>query len=102
MKQYRQFTDANGAVWKVYRVEPQSVSDALARLRGRLPELDSERRRPWLLFESSSGEHRRLAPVPDAWDGNCTDADLAAWSVGADPIPPAPARRADEDPHNES
>lgn len=99
MKQYREFTDSKGIRWKVYRVEPQSVSDSFARLRERLPDTESERRRPWLLFESSAGEHRRLTPVPAEWDGACTDAELANWSVAADSIPPAPARRADEDPH---
>ena len=102
MKQYRGFTDSKGIVWKVYRVEPQSVSESLARLREHLPDVESERRRPWLLFESSAGEHRRLTPVPDGWDGDCTAADLAAWCGAADPIPPAPARRADEDPRRNS
>jgi hypothetical protein len=98
MNQYREFTDSRGVVWKVYRVEPQSVSDSLARLRQRLPDKESERRRPWLLFESRAGEHRRLTPVPETWDGNCTDADLAEWCGAAEAIPPAPARRAAEDP----
>jgi hypothetical protein len=102
MKQYRGFTDSKGVAWKVYRVEPQSVSKSLARLRQRLPDAEDERRRPWLLFESSAGEHRRLTPVPDGWNGDCTDADLAQWVGLAIPIPPAPARRADEDPHQTS
>lgn len=98
MKQFREFTDSRRVAWKVYHVEPQSVSDSLARLRKRLPDNEPERRRPWLLFESSSGEHRRLTPVPDEWDDDCTDADLAKWCGAADSIPPAPARRAGEDP----
>jgi hypothetical protein len=98
MIQYRQFTDSARVVWKVYRVEPGAVSASLARLRERLPDRESERRRPWLLFESSSGERRRLAPVPDEWDESCSDAQLAKWCVAGEPIPPAPARRAAEDP----
>jgi hypothetical protein len=97
MKPYREFADSSGTVWRVYRVEPQSVSASLARLRESMASVESERRQPWLLFESSVGDRRRLAPVPARWDENCTDAELANWSAAADSIPPAPARRAGED-----
>lgn len=89
---YREFTDSAGVRWKAYRVEPQRVSPALERLRDSLPAQASERRRPWLLFESESGR-RRLSPVPAGWDGSCTDADLEQWCEIAERIPPAPERR---------
>jgi hypothetical protein len=98
MPQYRQFTSSTGTVWKVYRVEPGAVSESLSRLREHLVEAESERRRPWLFFESSAGERRRLTPVPAGWDDTCTDAQLAAWCEAADTIPPAPARRAEDEP----
>ena len=91
MKQYRQFNDSSIA-WRVYRVEPESMFDSIERLRHSMKH-DVERRQPWLLFESSTGERRRLTPVPERWDENCTDAELAAWCAAADPIPPAPMRR---------
>jgi hypothetical protein len=93
MTAYRQFTHSSGSVWRVYRVEPQSVSPTLARLRESMTGVGAERRRPWLLFESSAGERRRLAPVPERWDESCTDADLADWCEAAERIPPAPMRR---------
>jgi hypothetical protein len=92
---YREFNDASGVRWKVYRVEPQLVSPALERLRETLTSTQRERRQPWLLFESNY-ERRRLAPVPGAWDGNCTDAELEGLCSTAEPIPPAPARREED------
>ena len=93
MRQYRQFTEPPGLVWRVYRVEPELVSPSLARLRESMPRVDSERRQPWLLFESANGDRRRLTPVPSRWDESCTDAELASWCAAADAIPPAPMRR---------
>jgi hypothetical protein len=91
MKQYRGFTDSLGVAWKVYRVEPEPVSPTLARLRESMMAPRTERRRPWLLFEASTGERRRLTPVPTEWEENCTEADLAEWCRSADRIPPAHA-----------
>jgi hypothetical protein len=95
--EYREFTDSSGVRWKAYRVQPQLISAALERLRDSLPHLASERRQPWLLFESQ-GERRRLSPVPSAWEEDCTDADLEHWCTIADRIPPAPARRQADEP----
>jgi hypothetical protein len=93
MKQYRQFVDARGVVWRVYRVEPQSLSPSLVRLRETMTHVETERREPWLLFESTAGDQRRLTPVPAQWEQNCTDAEVADWCAAADAIPPAPMRR---------
>jgi hypothetical protein len=94
MRQFRKFNDSSGSAWSVYHVEPRIVSPSLARLRETLPAIDSERRQPWLLFESTAGERRRLTPVPVRWDDeNCTQSELAEWCAAADPIPPAPLRR---------
>ena len=104
MRQYREFTDADGAPWSVYRVEPRVVSPALSRLRETLLKDASERRQPWLLFESRAGARRRLTPVPDRWDEDCTQSEIAEWCAAADPIPPAPLRRESDSelPGNES
>lgn len=93
MPHYREFTDSSGTVWKVYWVEPRAVSPALVRLRETFPHENSERRQPWLLFESSAGDRRRLTPVPDRWEENCRESEIAEWCAAADPIPPAPLRR---------
>ena len=95
MQQYREFRDSAGSVWKVYRVEPRAVSPALLRLRETLPH-KTERRQPWLMFESSAGDRRRLTPVPDRWDDDCTQSEIAEWCAAADPIPPAPLRREED------
>ena len=92
MEQFRKFTDASGTVWSVYRVEPRALSPALVRLR-ELSNVEAERRQPWLLFESSEGDRRRLTPVPDRWDEDCTSFEIAEWCASADSIPPAPMRR---------
>lgn len=94
MQQYRRFTDSSGLVWSVYRVEPRAISPALERLRETLPNVESERRQPWLLFESRAGDRRRLTPVPTRWDAeDCMVSELDQWCAAADPIPPAPLRR---------
>jgi hypothetical protein len=93
MDQFRKFTDSSGTVWSVYRVEPRAVSPALTRLRETLSNAEPERRQPWLLFESSAGDQRRLTPVPGRWDEGATAIEIAEWCASADPIPPAPMRR---------
>jgi hypothetical protein len=92
-KEYREFTDSSGIIWTVYRVEPRAISPALVRLRETLPTVASERRQPWLFFESRRGDRRRLTPVPARWDESCTTMEIEQWCAAADPIPPAPLRR---------
>jgi hypothetical protein len=98
MTQYRAFTDSSGTTWKVYRIEPQSVSPTLERLRQSLPHPPSERRRPWLLFESAAGEKRRLVPIPNGWDTDCTDAQLVAWCQEAERMAAGAGRRSTDNP----
>jgi hypothetical protein len=93
-KGFRTFSDSAGVLWTVLRVEPEPVSPTLERLRESLTSASLERRRPWLLFESKTGERRRLAPVPEAWDQPGSDHLLAAWCTMAESVPPAPERRA--------
>jgi len=94
-RNYCEFMDSAGVRWKAYRIEPQLVSPALERLRNSLPAELSERRRPWLLFESPN-ERRRLSPIPEGWDDHASDKQLAEWCASAESIPPAPERREDD------
>jgi len=57
------FDDRQGQGWQVWRVVPaSSVLDRSAWM-------DDQYREGWLCFESlSTGERRRLAPVPEDWD----------------------------------
>ena len=57
------FDDRQGQGWQVWRVVP--ASSVLSRSAW----MEDEYRDGWLCFESlSTGERRRLAPVPDDWD----------------------------------
>jgi hypothetical protein len=56
------FTDANGIRWSVWEIANPGFSDRLISL---FPH--PERRAGWLLFESASGERRRLSPYPENW-----------------------------------
>jgi hypothetical protein len=94
MSDFRTFADSSGVRWTVLRVEPEVVSPTLERLRETLSSRQLERRRPWLLFESKTGERRRLAPVPDEWNQPGSEQLLADWCERAERVPPAPERRA--------
>jgi hypothetical protein len=90
---HRQFTDPNGVEWTVYDVVPrpddrrqhdrrettQGGDDHDDRRaedrRATVTTRPSRLTRGWLCFESS-GERRRLQPIPDNWHQS-TDADLA-------------------------
>ena len=93
MNGLRTYKDAAGVTWRVLRIEPEPVSVVLEQLRQRMPSASRERRRPWLLFESATGERRRLVPVPDEWDQPGSDRLLADWCAQAEPAPPAPEHR---------
>lgn len=90
--QIRTFTDRSGVAWTVRKVQPERVERRMAerrrsagdggtlvaerratadrrvtpQLRVRLP---VEYAQGWLLLESSTGERRRVAPVPSNWAG---------------------------------
>jgi len=96
MQDFRTFIDATGATWTVLRIEPEPVSPTLERFRESLRGAALERRRPWLLFESPTGERRRLSPVPEDWDEPGRDHMLSLWWGMADRVPPAPERRSQD------
>jgi hypothetical protein len=55
----RRFTDTTGTEWRVRATVPSS------RGAGALPDAYS---RGWLVFESSAGLVKRLAPIPEGWE----------------------------------
>ena len=84
----REFIDPVGQEWTVWAVTPQEMSKTLKRLTGN----SEERRVPWLTFQSTEGDKRRLSPIPDGWE-TCEDLTLLALWESATRVPPAPARR---------
>ena len=92
----RTFRDSVGLTWEVHLVEPvlrsQRADSWLDKLDPRAESASRERRRPWLVFESTEGEKRRLVPIPDDWT-TCTDFEIERWCMKAHPVPPALARR---------
>lgn len=57
----REFSDAAGIAWKVFRAIPHSTPS------GREKVLPEAFRDGWLVFECDA-ERRRLAPIPDDWE----------------------------------
>jgi len=91
----REFTDSVGATWTVREITPGPMPPKLSELLG-----DERRKGGWLLFLSSTGEKRRLAPVPVSWAG-LSDRELEGYCMRARRVPPAPARRVeDREPPN--
>ena len=86
----RRFTDCVGDQWTVYCIRPPSLLAGVITL---LPH--EERRNGWLLFESSEGERRRLAPFPADW-AVVSDFELERWCMRATRIEDLPNRRAGE------
>lgn len=93
----RVFTDSVGATWTVREITPGPMPQKLSQL------LREDRRQGgWLLFMSEREEKRRLAPIPQGW-ASLLDADLEALCMRARRVPPAPARRSeDQEPPAES
>jgi hypothetical protein len=86
----RTFADTVGLEWTVREIANPRMSETLARL------LKGDRRSGgWLVFESSEGEKRRLAPYPPDWR-TVSAFELARWCMRATSVPPAPARRAED------
>jgi len=56
------FVDKSGTSWTVTEIARLDFSEQLMAL---LPH--PERRRGWLLFESTLGERRRYTPIPESW-----------------------------------
>lgn len=73
----RVLVDCVGTEWAVTEVRPViDVSTA------GLFQPHPERRQGWLLFESSEGERRRLAPYPPDWRA-ISDFELERWCMRA-------------------
>jgi len=70
----RQFTDANGIIWRVFDIHPDPASDEVAAMS---PELVNG----WLLFQCAA-QRRRLAPIPTDWE-LATNEELEALSNAA-------------------
>lgn len=71
----REFRDSNGVEWAVFLTERRQGA-------ARDHYLPEEYREGWLVFESSEGEKRRLAPVPSNWE-SLEDEELAALCARA-------------------
>lgn len=86
----RSFTDTVGLEWTVREISSPSLPPALARV------LERDRRRGgWLVFESSEGDKRRLAPYPSDWH-TLTPFEIERWCMRATSVPPGPMRRAQD------
>lgn len=77
----REFTDRDGATWRVWDITPETTHPA-TRIEDYLQGfLDG-----WLVFECvESGEKRRLYPLPARWD-SASDGDLERICRSADPV----------------
>ena len=89
----RKFTDSAEMQWEVREIRSHALPEGLAKLLGN----EDRRRSGWLVFESRDGEKRRLAPFPPDWQ-HVSAFELERWCMRAVRVPPAPARRKqDED-----
>ena len=80
----REFTDAMGVTWRVWRTKPRAGSVYDETLRG-----------GWLTFESSQGR-RRLAPIPSGWvDATPERLDLMCRAAEVVQRTSRPVRRAE-------
>jgi len=75
---HRVFDDYRGKRWHAFAVHPSAATAE----RSALPE---SYRHGWLSFESSD-EMRRVAPIPESWEGLSID-DLRHLCAGATPTP---------------
>jgi hypothetical protein len=86
----RNFVDTEGGEWTVREIAGRALDGAVAKM------LEHDRRRGgWLVFESSKGAKRRLAPYPPDWR-TISAFELERWCMRAAPVPPGPARRAED------
>jgi hypothetical protein len=72
MMAYREFVDGDGVAWRAWETRPGSGANVRPALAA-----------GWVSFESAD-ERRRLAPVPEGWDG-LSDEDLLGWLASASP-----------------
>jgi len=62
-----EFVDGGGVEWRAWNITPEDMHPVTARemFVGEAAEFQEG----WLVFESMSGERRRLAPYPNDWSG---------------------------------
>ena len=86
----RSFMDTEGLEWSVREIASPELTGKLAKI------LEHDRRKSgWLVFESSDGEKRRLAPYPPDWR-TLSAYEMERWCMRAIRVPPAPARRSED------
>ena len=86
----RSFTASVGVDWPVREIGSPTLTETLAK------GLKEDRRHGgWLVFESTDGDKRRLAPYPPDWR-TVSMFELERWCMKAKRVPPAPARRAED------
>jgi len=86
----RTFVDSVGLEWTVREISTPKLGETVAKM------LQHDRRRGgWLVFESTEGEKRRLAPYPPDWR-TMSGFELERWCMRATSVPPSPARRAED------
>jgi hypothetical protein len=86
----RRFVDSCGVDWTVREIASGTLTPSVAKM------LENDRRRSgWLVFESTDGGKRRLAPYPPDWR-TMSAFEIERWCMRATPVPPAPARRAED------
>jgi hypothetical protein len=57
----REFVDRSGRGWTVWEMIPERMHE---RMRSTLGPFEAG----WLVFECTTGEKRRLSPIPPGWD----------------------------------
>jgi hypothetical protein len=86
----RSFMDTEGLEWSVREIASPELTGKLAKI------LEHDRRKGgWLVFESSEGEKRRLAPYPPDWR-TLSAYEMERWCMRAIRVPPGPARRSED------
>jgi hypothetical protein len=78
---HRTMRDSAGVEWNVWDVKP-GILDRVGRRLTLRPSMAGG----WLAFESSTGEKRRLTPVPDGWE-EFPDAKLDVCRELTEPVP---------------
>lgn len=91
----RTFTDAAGVAWTVWTTRPTAAGVLRTEFAG-----------GWLTFEATTGERRRLLPIPGGWEEwdvptlrrACLDATVVSSPRSSGAFPIIDARPADEEP----